>query len=426
MSQTIADLPAVLSGTPQPLITDPTLSLLGQAERDSLLRTFDECQRRGGREGEEVGQFEELFAGKFGVEHAVATSSATCGLQLAMQALGIGPGDEVLVSPYTFAASAHAILHTGARPVFTDIDLETLCISPEVIEQRVTPRTKAVMVVQIGGKPARMREVKEVARRHGLYVIEDAAQAHGALYEGEYVGTLGDAGVFSFSPKLMTSFRGGLITTNDAEVAEKCRRWRFHGLPGNRDRVRKQQQFEATGQSHFVHYVPGHSLMMTPIQAALLVPQLDSLDERFALRHQNAAYLAEGLGRIPGLTPVAGTSRGKSNFYMLEVLYGAEAFGWLNRDQLVAALTWEGVPISPTAVTKMLAYQNPSLEPYFEQPCPTAEWVMERLTIFGHPLQSLAFHATRAHMDLILERIELVRRHAEEVAAHFARAEEQV
>lgn len=417
------DTPAILTGNPQPLITDPTLSLLGENERANLLRVFDQCAQRGGREADEVEEFETRFARKLGVEYAIATCSATAGLQIAMQAYGIGVGDEVLVSPYTFAASGHAIVHTGAKPVFTDIDEETLCISPKAIEQHITPRTKAIMVVDIGGKPAKMREILDIAERNNLSVIEDAAQAHGATYEGQYVGTLGHAGVFSFSPKLMTSFRGGVIVTNDGEVAELSRRLRFHGLPGHRNRVRQQRQLEPVGQTHFEHHEAGYSLAMTPLQAALLIPQIDSLDERCGVRYRNAMRLAEGLAEIPAFTPVLGTTAGRSNFYMLEVLYYPSRFANLTRDQLVAVLTWEGVPISPTATTKMLIYDNPSLRQFYDEPCPVAEKVLRQLIIFGHPLQSLAFQSDEARMDLILERIKLVYQHADEIAAHYAQPE---
>lgn len=419
MSTTL-DAPAILTGSPRPLINDPSLSLLGSKERESLLRVFDQCAQRSGREADEVEEFETLFAAKFGVEHAVSICSATAGLQVVMQAYGIAPGDEVLVSPYTFAASAHAIVNTGAKPVFTDIDEETLCISPEAIEQRITPHTKAIMVVEIGGKPARMREILQIAEAHNLLVIEDAAQAHGATYEGEYVGTLGDAGVFSFSPKLMTSFRGGIITTNDAEVAELCRRLRFHGLPGSRNRVRRQQQLDTRHQTHFVHHEAGFSLAMTPLQAAVLIPQIESLDERADRRYRNGMRLAAGLSKIPGFKPVLGTNAGRSNFYMVEVLYDSSQFANLTRDQLVAVLSWEGVPISPTAVTEMLIYENPSLRQFNDQPCPIAERVLKQLLIFGHPLQSLVLHADEVYIDLILERIGVVYQHAEEIAANYA------
>lgn len=164
--------------------------------------------------------------------------------------------------------------------------------------------------------------------------------------------------------------------------------------------------------------------MMTSLQAALLVPQLANLDHRFKLRHENAMYLAAGLEEIPGFRPIRGAPEGKSNFYMLEVLYDSDEFGGLSRNDLVTALSWEGVPISPVAATEMLAYQNPSLERYFDQRCPVAEEVTPKLTVFGHPLQSLVLHSDRSKLDMILDRIDLVRRHAEEIASYFASQEQ--
>ncbi|HEX3150060.1 MAG TPA: DegT/DnrJ/EryC1/StrS family aminotransferase [Gemmataceae bacterium] len=412
--------PTILEGgEPRPLIVDPSLSLLGTDERSSLLQVFDACARRGGKEADEVEQFEQRFAARHGSPQAVAVASATSGLQVALQALGVGQGDEVLVPPYTFPASCHAVLHAGARPVFVDVDRETLCLDPDLITRRLTPRTKAVMVVHIGGKPARMGPLLEAARRHGLVVVEDAAQAHGATYAGRPVGTLGDAGVFSFSPKLMTSLRGGVILTSDAQVAERCRQFRFHGLPGIRNRVRQQRQLATSVAPHFVHHVAGYSLMMTALQAAVLMPQLDKLHERFARRHANGAYLAQGLGRLSGLQPVLGCVEGKSNFYMLEVMYDPAGFAGLDRDQLVTALSWEGVPISPTAVTHTPVYDNPSLAAFCDLPCPVAEDVLPRLLVFGHPLQSLVLDGGHDDLDRILDRVALVHRHAAQLVEFF-------
>src|SRR5262249_32003645 len=153
------------------------------------------------------------FARALGIEHAVAVNSATSGLHLVLRASRIGAGDEVIVPPYTFAATAHAVLHAGGVPEFCDIDSNTLCIAPEKVEGHINARTRAIITVHIGGKPADMDALSEIARRHGLMLIEDAAQAHGATYKGRPIGALGDAGVFSFGTKLMSSFAGGIIVT---------------------------------------------------------------------------------------------------------------------------------------------------------------------------------------------------------------------
>jgi dTDP-4-amino-4,6-dideoxygalactose transaminase len=421
----MARKPAITDGTRRPLITDSTESLLGPEERESLLATFDAIAARGGREADEVEVFENALAEKFGVAYAVATVSATAALHLTFSAHGIGPGDEVLVSPYSFAATAHSIVHAGATPVFTDIDLETLCISPERARGSIGRRTKAILAVQIGGKAARMAELKEIADQYGLLLFEDAAQAHGSRYRGRYVGALANAGVLSFSPKLMTSGRGGAILTEDPEFAEMCRKYRFHGLPGHRNRVKKQVQLSVAEEQHFVHELPGYSLAMTAFQAAVLMPQINKLDTIFEKRHHNAMYFAERLAKVPGVSPVLGLKEGRSNFYMLEVLYDASAFAGLTRDEFVTALSWEGVPVSPVSATHMLQYDNPSLAVLRNSRCPVAEKLMDDLVIFGHPLQSLIFNGDRAYLDEAADAVELVASHAALLTEHFRMAREK-
>jgi perosamine synthetase len=411
--------PAILERSPQPLITDEKVSLLGQEERESLLRVFDATAARGGRESDEVEKFKHAIAAYFGVADAVATVSATAALQLAMSAYGIGSGDEVLVSPYSFAATAHAILHTGATPVFTDIDEETLCISPVAAKQNIGPKTKAILVVQIAGKPGRMQELKDLAHDEGLILIEDAAQAHGARYNGKYVGALADAGVLSFSPKLMTSGRGGVILLNDEKIAETCRKYRFHGLASRRGQVKNQLQMTVNEPRHFIHEFSGYSLSLSALQAAVLMPQIQRLDRAFEVRRKNALFFAERIGQISGLKPVLGVAEGESNFYMLEVLYDESSFNGLTRDQFVTCLSWEGVPVSPVAVTRMLQYDNPSLEEFRAKDCPFAEGLVDRLIIFGHPLQSLIFNGDRSHVECAANALANVASCSAELASHF-------
>lgn len=410
--------PAILAGVERPLI-DAARGFLGGPERAALLAAFDACVARGGREGDEIAEFERRWADKLGVRHAVATASATGGLHLLLAAHGVGAGDEVIVPAHTFAASAHAVLHAGATPVFVDIEYETLCLAPAAVEAAIGPATKAIMVVHIGGKPARMDPLLALARRHGLLVIEDAAQAHGATYRGRYAGTLGDGGVFSFSPKLMTALRGGVIVCDDDELAERCRRLRFHGLPGARGHAHAQRQLGGGG-THFVHHEPGWNMVMTSLQAALLLPQIDALDERFARRHANGTALAAALGELPGLTPVVGVPEGESNFYMLELLYDPAGFEGLDRDGLVRALTWEGVPVSPTALTGMLVYANPSVAGCPRRDCPVAEDVDGSLLVLGHPLQSSALDGDPATVAAIVDCFARVHAHAPALARHFA------
>jgi perosamine synthetase len=212
-------------------------------------------------QGPRVRAFEEAFAAFVGADHAVAASSGTTALHLAMLGYGIGPGDEVVTVPFTFIASANSILYTGARPVFVDIDERDFTMDPALVEAAITPRTKAIMPVSLYGQPAQMDVITEIAERHGLAVVEDACQAHGAAIGGRRSGTWG-AGTFSFYPtKNMTTGEGGMLTTNDGELAERVRLLREHGM-----KVR------------YHHDIVGYNFRMTDIAAAIGLAQLPKLD----------------------------------------------------------------------------------------------------------------------------------------------------
>ena len=244
-------------------------------------------------QGPRVRELEERFADFIGAGHAVATSSGTTALHLALLGHGIGPGDEVITVPFTFIASANSVLYTGARPVFVDIDERDFSIDPALIEAAVTERTKAIMPVSLYGQPADMEAVSQIAQRHGLALVEDAAQAHGAAIGEKKSGTWG-IGAFSFYPtKNMTTGEGGMLTTDDAELADRVRLLREHGM-----KVR------------YHHDVVGYNFRMTDIAAAIGLAQLPKLsgynDRRRAIA---ARYDAELRGVItpyvrPGVTHV--------------------------------------------------------------------------------------------------------------------------
>ena len=204
-------------------------------------------------QGPKVAQLEQEFAAQVShTNHAVASSSGTTALHLALLAHGIGPGDEVITSPFTFIASANSILYTGATPTFIDILPDTFNINPELIEAAITPRTKAIMPVHLYGLMADMDPIMDIAQRHNLAVIEDAAQAHGAMYEGRYAGTFG-TGCFSlYATKNMTSAEGGMVTTDDAEIADRVKLLRAHG-----SRVR------------YYHDMLGYNYRMSDLHAAV-------------------------------------------------------------------------------------------------------------------------------------------------------------
>ena len=224
--------------------------------------------------------FEADFARAAGVEHAVAVSSCTAALHVALLAAGIGAGDEVITTPLTFAATANVIVHAGATPVLADVSADDLNLDPAAVASKITPRTRAIMPVHYGGQPCRMDELLEIGRRRGLRVIEDAAHAAGASYAGRPVGCLGDATAFSFyATKNMTTGEGGMLTTDDTELAEKARLLRAHGLSAD-----AWKRFTAAGSAFYEVTTPGFNYRMTDFQAALGRGQLARLGEINATR----------------------------------------------------------------------------------------------------------------------------------------------
>lgn len=248
---------------------------MGAEEKQAVLEVLDSGIIA---QGPRVKAFEEGFAQMCGVKHAVATSSGTTALHVAMLAHGIGEGDEVITSAFTFIASANSVLYAGARPVFVDIDPRTFNLDVNQIEAAITPRTKAILPVHLYGLACDMDPIMNLAEKHGLAVIEDACQSHGAEYKGRKVGSFG-TGTFSLYPtKNITSGEGGMITTNDAAIDEKCRVLRQHGM-----RVR------------YYHDELGFNFRMTDIHAAIGLAQLQKLEQFNAKRRANAKFLSENL-----------------------------------------------------------------------------------------------------------------------------------
>jgi len=234
--------------------------------------------------GPEVKAFEREVAAYLGVKHAIGVNSGTDALIIALHALGIGPGDEVITTPFTFFATAEAISRVGATPVFVDIDPRTFNINPALIEPAITPRTRAILPVHLYGHPADMDPIMEIARAYNLKVVEDAAQAFGALYKGKKAGTIGDVGCFSFFPtKNLGAFGdGGLIATNDDQIAERARMLRVHGA-----------------RRRYYHEILGYNSRLDPVQAAVLRVKLHHLDRFNAMRREVALRYSAMLSDIP-------------------------------------------------------------------------------------------------------------------------------
>jgi len=242
--------------------------------------------------GAKVKEFEHSFADYLGAGSAVATSSGTTALQVTLEALGIGAGDTVISTPFTFVATSNAIIHAGARPLFVDVDPHTYNLDPQAVEDAFKrEKVRAILCVHLYGLPADLGALREIARRHSALLIEDSAQAHGARYDDQKVGTFGDAAIFSFYPsKNITTGEGGMIITTDAQVEH---------------RARVLVNVGQDGAGEYVYEVIGYNYRMTDLSAALGLGQLEHLDEYNARRRANAARLTEGLGRSRWLmTPV--------------------------------------------------------------------------------------------------------------------------
>jgi perosamine synthetase len=284
--------------------------------------------------GEFVRRFEEGFAAWCGQRHGIGTTSGTTALHLALRALGVGPGDEVILPDFTMVASLFAVLYVGARPVFVDVEPDTWNIDPALIDAAVTPRTRAIMPVHIYGHPCDMDPIMAMAARRGIAVVEDAAEAHGAEYRGRRCGSFGVANAFSFfANKILTTGEGGMVVTDDDSLAERCRYYRNLCFP-------------LTGSRDYVHDDLGYNFRLTNLQAAVGVAQLERADELVRRRRAVAQRYNERLAGIPGLRlPVE--RPGVTNVYwMYGIVVDAGAYG-MDRDALMAALGREGIDTRP-------------------------------------------------------------------------------
>ena len=273
--------------------------VIGDAEIEAAVRVL-----RGGRvvQGPQVAAFEEEFSALVAGRHCVAVNSGTSALHLALLALGIGPGDEVIVPSFTFAATANAVRLAGAEPVFADIEPGSFCLDPDAAAAAITPRTTAIMPVHLYGHPAAMGRFAALAERHGLALVEDAAQAHAAELDGVPAGALGTAGCFSFYPtKNMHSLEGGMVTTADAATARRLRLLRTQGM-----------------QERYANEIVGANLRLTDVAAAIGRVQLGRLAEWTEIRRANAAFLdAKITGAVP--PPVAESARHVYHQYTVRV-----------------------------------------------------------------------------------------------------------
>jgi perosamine synthetase len=351
---------------------------------DSILKTtksriWCRIQSRAGT----VPTLEKKFADLIGAKFCVATGSGTQALHTCVEALGIGPGDEVVTSPYTDPGTIASILSARALPVLADLDTESYQLDPDDVERRITENTKAIMPVHMMGQPCCMERFMEIAKKHNLKVIEDAAQAHLSEYQGKKLGTIGDLGCFSFqSSKTIACGEGGGIIGDDEELMDKCYTVHNHGT-SRRGRTE----------------VAGPKYRMNEFEAAVLLGQWAGILERFERRNKNAAYLTERIKDVPGIRPqklYKGTTSG--SYYLYATSYLKEHFNDVERSIFLKAIAAEGVSLSPyiaqglhrepwidhilsqPVYTKMFSARR--LKQYREQvPCPNCDKVCEEMAM---------------------------------------------
>ena len=349
---------AILGGEPVRKKPFPPYNTIGEEEKRAVNEVLDSgnlSQFLGTWSedfygGPRVRKLEREWADYFGARHAVSVNSNTSGLYASLGAAGIGPGDEVIVSPYTMSASAVGVLIYGATPVFADIDPETYCISAETIEKVLTTRTKAIIVVDIFGHPADFDAINLIAERHNLIIIEDSAQAPAAKYKGRWAGCLADMGVFSLNyHKTIHSGEGGIIVTDDDELADRLSLIRNHA----------EAVVKAKGTKNLTNLI-GFNYRMTEIEAAIASEQLKKLEDLTVGRIEHANYLRERLGGIEGLKPAAVQSDCRHVFYILAVQFEKEQFG-ITREKFVEAVKAEGVPLGAGYVEPLY------LQPIYQQ-----------------------------------------------------------
>lgn len=308
-------------------VAEPTLS-------GNELRYVTDCIVSGwiSSAGKYVREFEEKLADHVGVAHAVSTSSGTTALHLALVSMNLGPGDEVIVPSLTFIATANAVRYTGACPVFVDSEPETWNLDPYAFEEAITHRTRAVIPVHLYGHPADMSPILEIAHRHGITVIEDAAEAFGARYRGEPVGSIGDAAIFSFyGNKILTTGEGGMLVTESDELAERARLLRAHGMASDR---------------RYWHPVLGYNFRLTNLQAAVGLAQLERAEKLLERRQEIADRYSAGLKNVPGIELPPRAAWADPVCWIYSVLVNGEKFG-TNRDELAESLDDKGVETRP-------------------------------------------------------------------------------
>jgi len=357
---------AMFGSTPVRTKPFPAWPVFNRAEEAALLEVlhsgnwwryaYADSEDRPGA-GSRVAEFQQTFARCQGARFGIACANGTAALEVALKALGVGPGDEVIVPAYTFVATATSVLIVNAVPIFADIDYDAFTLEPASVERAITPRTKAMIPVHFAGQAADMDALLPIAKLHGLRVIEDAAHGHGGAWKGRGLGSIGDAGTFSFqASKNMTSGEGGMIITSDEACAALCESYTSLG-----------REAQAPWYEHFRL---GWNYRMTEFQGAILLQQLKRLEAQNAKRRENAAYLSAQLSGIPGIQTMPVTTYPiKHSYHLYMFRLNEEEFG-VPRARFLAALQAEGIPCSPGYGYPL--YKNPLFlnRDFYAHDCP--------------------------------------------------------
>jgi perosamine synthetase len=410
------DKPALLGGAPVKTGSFPNWPVIAANDEAGLVGVLKSAKWGRGTGGK-VADFETAFAKLMGAPYCLATTSGTTALLTTLKALGIGPGDEVIVPPYTFIASVNVILMCHALPVFVDTDPETFQIDARKVEAAITGRTAAILPVHLGGATFDVDAIQAIARKHNLPIVEDSCQSHLAEWRGQRTGGFGNGGCFSFqASKNLNSGEGGALLTHSEDFVEKC--FAFH----NNGRGRKQPGVD------FSYSNTGLNVRMTEFQAQLLVTQMTRIEEQAKKRTENALYLTRMLREAPGLTPARmyeGCTRNAYHLFMMR--YDARQFNGLPRAKFIKALRAEGIPSSG-------GYDPLNKEPFLKAAFSTrgfqaiyskerlSRWEAQNQTPENDALCKAAVWLTqnmllgpRRDMEQIVEAVRKIRRHSSEL-----------
>lgn len=310
-------------------------------EDEEIKEVIDTIQSNWLSKGPKTIQFEKAFSDYVHAKHAIGLNSCTAGLHIAQLAAGIGPGDEVITTPYTFVASANTIIHTGAKPVFVDIDPVTMNIDVNQIEAKITERTKAIIPVHFAGYPCDMEPLMEIAKKHNLIVIEDAAHAVYTQYKGKMIGSIGDYTCFSFyATKNLATGEGGMVTTNNEEAADQLRVMSLHGMSKN-----AWNRYAEKGSWYYEVEYPGFKYNMTDIQASFGIVQLEKLNKMQQIREKYAKMYNEAFQKVEGLITPYSDEINRHAWHLYVLRFESDRFT-INRGEFIEKLNEKGIGTS--------------------------------------------------------------------------------